>query len=490
MTDLTQEKIDLIRDKALEQLTKQLNKEIERTGALNKKKQAKMDQKKSDLDAALKAKFPLVARVNKKVQQKASGVEMKLKILVSLFQMLQGIGITFEIRWPSVYANFLNFLGSIIQLDLPKAMPFDCISNFGFFGSLLMRTLLPIFLIIVLIFSSKLLRSQHTKAADMCSSGWFVLLFLVYPSCSSAVFQAFFCDRLDDGSAYLRVDYSVQCWGTTADGLPWDQSYLTMFFYALVMTLVYPIGTPLLFSALLYANRFQIQTVDRLERNFLARCKVEHGGVEMTEEAEQYIRNKNFQGSILRLTNGYEMRCYWFEVFECVRKLLLIGMPIAVDHGSAAQLILGLFICFLSYGMYASYEPYVKYSDDLLSKICQVSLFFSLVSAIALKMEPDNSAEELGVLLIVAAGVPPVIAFLFESDLDFEEGGVLKHVTKTKKLLLGCFKRTLGSCADKFLRSSPAPEDVMASKIQQGVSSSEVPRSSSDVHVSVHSAGD
>ena len=42
-TDLTQEKIDLIRDKALEQLTKQLNKEIESSGALNKKKQAKMD---------------------------------------------------------------------------------------------------------------------------------------------------------------------------------------------------------------------------------------------------------------------------------------------------------------------------------------------------------------------------------------------------------------------------------------------------------------
>ena len=91
-------------------------------------------------------------------------------------------------------------------------MPFDCISNFGFFGSLLMRTLLPIFLIIVLIFSSKLLRSQHTKAADMCSSGWFVLLFLVYPSCSSAVFQAFFCDRLDDGSAYLRVVPLTRAW--------------------------------------------------------------------------------------------------------------------------------------------------------------------------------------------------------------------------------------------------------------------------------------
>ena len=46
----------------------------------------------------------------------------------------------------------------------------------------------------------------------MLSSGWFVVLFLVYPSSCTAVFQAFMCDELDDGSAYLRVDYSMQCY--------------------------------------------------------------------------------------------------------------------------------------------------------------------------------------------------------------------------------------------------------------------------------------
>ena len=44
-------------------------------------------------------------------------------------------GITFDIRWPPIYKQALDFLGSIVQLDLPSAMPLDCIANFGFFGA-------------------------------------------------------------------------------------------------------------------------------------------------------------------------------------------------------------------------------------------------------------------------------------------------------------------------------------------------------------------
>ena len=74
--------------------------------------------------------------------------------------------------------------------------------------------------------------------------------------------------------------------------------------------------------------------------------------------------------------------------------------------------------------MYVSYEPYIEASDDWLSKrkVCQSSLFFSLVSSIVLKMEPEKSTETLGVLLLLLFTrviAPPVLAILFESGLDF-----------------------------------------------------------------------
>ena len=115
----------------------------------------------------------------------------------------------------------------------------------------------------------------------------------------------------------------------------------------------------------------------------------------------QKIRKKHLgNGGLPKLTGGYEMEVYWLEVFECVRKICLIGLPIFVEPGSSAQLIVGLLVCFISYGMYASYEPYIKDSDDWLAKFSQVSLFFSLVSSIALKVESDSSTEALGVLLL------------------------------------------------------------------------------------------
>ena len=84
----------------------------------------------------------------------------------------------------------------------------------------------------------------------------------------------------------------------------------------------------------------------------------------MRKEVESKIRNDNLgTGGLAKLTAAYEMRVYWFEVFECVRKICLLGLPIIFEHGSAAQLIMGLLVCFISSGMYASYEPYVEASD-------------------------------------------------------------------------------------------------------------------------------
>ena len=385
--------------------------------------------------------------------------------------MLQGIGITFNIQWPEVYGDALRFLGSIVQIDLPQAMPMDCIANFGFIGALLVRTAAPLLLSLLLVGLSKLF-SSHGKDeyAKLLSSGWFYVLFLVYPSCCTAVFQAFMCDELDDGSAYLRVDYSVQCWAEGKGAFSPSEEYKGVMAYAILMAFVYPLGTPMLYMAVLYANRAAIDKVDRLERGLMKFVKSPTETGKFHAAAHESIRQKHLgTGGLAKLTGGYEMRAYWFEVFECARKICLIGLPILFEPGSARQLIVGLLVCFISFGMYASYEPYVKDSDDWLAKVAQVSLFFSLISSIALKVESDSSTEVLGVLLVFTLTVPPVAAFLFESDLDFEAGC---HVSFVKEKAIKCLKSTLGRCFDKLFGE---PKSV-AGNVEEGA---ELPRTSS-----------
>ena len=249
--------------------------------------------------------------------------------------------------------------------------------------------------------------------------------------------------------------------------------------YAGLMALIYPLGTPLLYAGMLYANREAIEKTGKLERALITSCsdkskktedrlskeedklkRKELGALreetdQLRKEVEGKIRNDHLgTGGLAKLTAPYEMRAYWFEVFECVRKICLVGLPIFVEHGSAAQLIMGLLVCFISFGMYASYEPYVEASDDLVAKVCQVSLFFSLVSSIALKMEPDNSLETLGVLLLFTVAVPMVIALFFLADIDFVQ---ILQVSKIKRSIRTVFERTLGRWIDRCLQHYTMP---------------------------------
>ena len=55
-------------------------------------------------------------------------------------------------------------------------------------------------------------------------------------------------------------------------------------------------------------------------------------------------------------------------------------MPVFFEMGSVAQLTYGLIIAFLSFGAYTFLAPYRDPSDDRLAQLCQMQIFFSLVS--------------------------------------------------------------------------------------------------------------
>ena len=188
-------------------------------------KEAKRDQ--GHIPSVFEQNHPKTSKCLRWLKDKWARLETKTRILIGLCQMLQGIGITFAIRWPDPYGEVINFLGSILQLDLPQAMPISCFATFGFSGSLVVRTAVPLLLMVLMhVLSRWLSHFKKHQAANACSSGCFFLIFLVYPGCSSAVFQTFICDKLDDGSRYLRVDYSVQCSESDEAGNAWTPEYV------------------------------------------------------------------------------------------------------------------------------------------------------------------------------------------------------------------------------------------------------------------------
>lgn len=133
---------------------------------------------------------------------------------------------------------------------------------------------------------------------------------------------------------------------------------------------------------------------------------------------------------VQKLIEGYDLRCYWFELFECGRKIALVGMPVFFDMGSVAQLAYGLLVCFISFGAFTLLKPYADDSDDRLAQLCQVQVFFALIASIVLRWSDDTtylSTYNMDAILILFTFLPIVFAFLVHA----QEEGLVEYFRET-----------------------------------------------------------
>lgn len=388
---------------------------------------------------------------------------VKLRVLISTLQVLSQFGIVYSIPYPPIYTQLLRWL-SLVQLDFISVVPLECIfpEYANFFLSLALRTLfLPVLACIPaavwLRYRAGLLRQANQEAPS--SVGWFLgqcggvgfyLLFLIYPSVSANIFATFQCEGLDDGSYWLRADFSIRCYTRT---------HYLMMIYAVGMSCVYPLGIPALYYVLLRRHR---ATLDKLMANQNLRIRVlqeararrryvklrigarsvepsrigkpwhvscaewkllgSQTQAELTKldaiDAQQQAALPSY---VKKLLNGYELRTWWFEIFECFRKLAVACVPVFfVPSGSISQLVFGLMVCFITFGMFVYYAPFEETGDDRLAQLCQGQIFFALLSSIALSFDAEQrtASRNLDVLLVALWVLPITLSAFLLSPLS------------------------------------------------------------------------
>jgi hypothetical protein len=72
------------------------------------------------------------------------------------------------------------------------------------------------------------------------------------------------------------------------------------------------------------------------------RSSIETRQSDATEAIEKHAPHLGF------LLSPYELRVYWFEVFDSIRKLCLVGIPVFFVQYPLDQLALGLIVCFIT----------------------------------------------------------------------------------------------------------------------------------------------
>ena len=94
-------------------------------------------------------------------------------------------------------------------------------------------------------------------------------------------------------------------------------------------------------------------------------------------------------------------------------------MPVFFESGGAAQLIFGLIVCFITFGLYTYFTPYDEPHVNLLAQACQCQIFFALLTSIALKfaaVQTKGQGESLiDIVLVVLTFVPSAVVFLFQT---------------------------------------------------------------------------
>ncbi|GMI31435.1 hypothetical protein TeGR_g2949 [Tetraparma gracilis] len=150
-------------------------------------------------------------------------------------------------------------------------------------------------------------------------------------------------------------------------------------------------------------------------------------------------------GRMKFLYAAYEPSCWWFEVFETLRRLLLTGGQVILNQGTPSQIVLNLIICIFSMKMYATYSPFVNAKADKLAEIAQYQLFFTMLAALCIKVDiskEDNynkrmfdgalaGLQFMGPVLLVAQGF--VQGGAKGAALNTEMGGAMDEVRAMTK---------------------------------------------------------
>ena len=163
-----------------------------------------------------------------------------LKVLLSYYQIVSMLPFVLNLTFPPIFTSLTDIFGSIVNLNFVSLMPLGCIMQSDFHHQMLGYTLGPLIIGGLMILAYKFLKRKPSTVglSNEIFALFLFMTFLILPTVSIQIFSTFACREFDDGTRYLKVDYSIDCNSS---------SRAVYFYYAVVMGFVFPIGIPSLY---------------------------------------------------------------------------------------------------------------------------------------------------------------------------------------------------------------------------------------------------
>ena len=143
----------------------------------------------------------------------SSSIRVKMKILVSVYQIVLSFVGTFHLNWPVTFFSMVNVIGSLLNFDVVSIPLFGCLTEHSYLTTFYMVTILPMLLCLLILLAQKAWvtsgRSEKRFSEAHAESSIFFVLFLVYPRTSQVILSLFNCYQIADGSEYVLACLSA-----------------------------------------------------------------------------------------------------------------------------------------------------------------------------------------------------------------------------------------------------------------------------------------
>ena len=279
--------------------------------------------------------------------------------------------------YPDEYEAFLAYM-AFVNVDVSLILSRACIITPDFYDRLIVATTGPLVVLLGCagtFFAAKRKNRNFSVVNHILKKNYLsvviFIVFFVYSSVSFTILQTFVCDSLDDGKAYLRADYSITCYTDT---------YTAYQTYASFMVFVYPIGIPAFFAWMLVRNRRELEKPER----------------ETVSDLQ----------SFRSLWVAYRPSCYYYEIVECGRRIVLTGAAVFVISDSAEQIAFVLLLAVVFMFISESISPFESRLDMWLYRwgngIILASMYVALLLKVDLAVEGSHGSGTITALLIAA----------------------------------------------------------------------------------------
>jgi hypothetical protein len=312
-------------------------------------------------------------------------VATNLKLFATFFHMVLLFRYVYQLTFPSLYLDFLAAF-SFVNFNLFELFQLQCaFGGIDFDRRMYVLSSLMFGLELAVVDIARAQRRQARGQGATLSTvlnGLNILIFLLYPSVSSMLFQVHNCRRVD-GVSYLHADYSITC-----DSPGHRHAEI----YSIVLIVLVAIGIPALYLRLLFPHKHDILS----------------GGNESP-------RHLDF------LHSDYKPRFWFWEVVVITLKLLMTGFAVWFAPGSLMQIIIGMLVLLLYTLLVNTYKPYRSHAHNGLAVFQTLVVFLSLFASLLLKIGDvvSSSNVDLGYStgFITAALISTAVAILISSIL-------------------------------------------------------------------------